>query len=79
MEMVKRYNEKQTDVLCFQCNKRYGIDCPGRKPNESTLCNPCFVVKMKQEEYEQAQHLLNCLNDGMFDEQKFYEFIDEQQ
>lgn len=66
---------KETGILCFRCGKRSGTDCAGRKPDESTLCTPCLLVQDKQEDYEQANHFLKCLDEGMFDENKFYEFI----
>ena len=41
-----------TDILCFECGERYGIDCPGRKPNEATRCMVCFE-KFMTESYEE--------------------------
>lgn len=70
---------KETGILCFRCNKRSGTDCAGRKPDESTLCTPCLLVQDKQYAHEQAQHFLKCLDEGMFDEDKFYEFMDNLQ
>lgn len=67
---------KETGILCFRCNKRSGTDCAGRKPDESTLCTPCLLVQDKQNDYEQASHLLKCLDKGMFDEDKFYKFME---
>jgi len=65
----------ETGIPCFKCKKRSGIECPGRKSDESTLCNPCFQVQRLKDEYEQAAHLLKCLDEGMFDEGKFYELM----
>ena len=66
-----------TGIPCFRCKKRSGINCPGRKPDEPTLCNPCFQVQRLKDDYEQAAHLLKCLDEGMFDEEKFYEYLKE--
>jgi|AntAceMinimDraft_13_1070369.scaffolds.fasta_scaffold53058_1 hypothetical protein len=67
---------KETGIPCFRCKKRSGIDCPGRKDDEATLCDPCYQIQRLKDEYEQAAHLLKCLDEGMFDEKKFYEFLD---
>lgn len=67
-------NEKTTDIICFECNKRYGIDCPGRKEGESTRCEPCFIVYMCKVEYEQNKHLLDLLNRGELGEEQFRAF-----
>jgi len=75
--MIAMIEEKiiETGIPCFRCKKRSGIDCGGRKPDEATLCNPCFQVEIIKNQHEQAAHLLKCLNEGMFDEDKFYEFM----
>lgn len=67
---------KETGILCFRCKKRSGTDCAGRKSDESTLCKPCLLVQDKKNDYEDAQHFLKCLDEGMFDEEKFYEFME---
>lgn len=33
---------RETGIICFECGQRSGIDCPGRKPDESTRCLVCF-------------------------------------
>jgi len=33
---------RETGILCFECGQRSGIDCPGRKPCESTRCLVCL-------------------------------------
>jgi hypothetical protein len=38
---------KETGIPCFECGKHSGIDCPGRKPNESTRCIGCMEKFMK--------------------------------
>jgi hypothetical protein len=68
---------KETGILCFHCGKRSGTDCPGRKPDESTLCKPCLLIQDAKENYEQASHFLKCLDEGMFDEEKFYHFMSQ--
>lgn len=52
------YKEKytKTDVLCFECQEDFGIDCAGRKPNESTRCQKCFKKYMKQLIKEDIAH-----------------------
>lgn len=32
--------------VCFRCKRRPGLDCPGRRPNENTLCLKCFKLTM---------------------------------
>lgn len=75
--MIHENNLKKTGILCFNCKKRSGIDCAGREPDESTLCDPCFQVRLMKERYEQASHLLECLNSDMFNEDRFYEFMEK--
>lgn len=52
------YKEKliKTDILCFECKKDFGIDCAGRKKNESTRCQKCFKKYMKQLQKEDIAH-----------------------
>jgi len=50
--------EKETGILCFECRKRSGIDCPGRKPYEATRCVDCLEKFMQDEEMRQSLHLL---------------------
>ena len=49
---------RETDILCFECGKDFGIDCPGREPNESTRCQKCFKRFMKQLRKEQRDYAL---------------------
>lgn len=42
--MTQEY--KETDILCFECGERFGIDCPGREPGEATMCIICFEKAM---------------------------------
>lgn len=67
--------QSSTGIKCFKCKKRIGTDCPGRKKHESTLCDPCFQVKMISEKAAQAEHLLKCLDDGSLPIDKFYQFL----
>jgi len=39
---------KETDIPCFVCGNRNGMECPGRKPNEATRCIDCFVKYMQE-------------------------------
>lgn len=48
---------RATDILCFECNKRYGIECAGRNPDESTLCVICFHAMMAKEKFEEELHM----------------------
>jgi hypothetical protein len=50
-------DNRETGIPCFQCKERSGLDCPGRKPNEATLCAICFEARMKRWRKEQADHL----------------------
>jgi len=34
---------RSTGIPCFKCGKYSGIDCPGRKPDEATLCFKCYM------------------------------------
>lgn len=49
---------KKTNILCFKCLKRYGIDCPGRKSNESTLCHWCGTKRIWSWKVQQWWHLI---------------------
>ncbi|KKN98907.1 hypothetical protein LCGC14_0141510 [marine sediment metagenome] len=35
-------HKKETGIPCFECGKRSGIDCPGRRPDEATRCTVCM-------------------------------------
>lgn len=39
--------ERETGIPCFECEKRSGIDCPGRKFGEATRCKVCMHKFMK--------------------------------
>ena len=76
----------ETNVKCFKCGLRNGIDCAGRKEGESTLCTPCFMIQLAKDKYEQAFHLLNMLNNNSDPEsneqerltlEQFYKFCKE--
>lgn len=53
------YYEKpiQTNILCFECNKNYGTECPGREKDESTRCEDCFEKYMAQLNVEEKRYL----------------------
>ena len=51
----------ETGIPCFRCGERSGLDCPGRKPDESTLCKPCFDEHMAEELERQARHQASFL------------------
>jgi hypothetical protein len=65
----------ETGIPCFKCSKRSGTDCPGRKKDEATLCDPCFRVKMLVDRGSEAQHLLNQLNEGTLSLKDFYYLV----
>lgn len=49
--------EIETGIPCFVCKEHSGLDCAGRKPNESTMCGKCFKshwskVCKEQDDYE---------------------------
>ena len=48
---------EETGIPCFECGRRSGIDCPGRKPDEATRCKECFDSYMEKVRREQAEHL----------------------
>lgn len=50
----------ETRIPCFRCGERPGIDCPG-KPDEATLCEPCFKKRMAEERELQETHLASFL------------------
>lgn len=35
-----------TNILCFECGERFGLDCPGRKLDEATRCAICLEKAM---------------------------------
>ena len=51
----------ETGIPCFRCGERSGLDCPGRKPDEPTLCEPCFKKHMAEEMERQAKHQASYL------------------
>lgn len=46
----------ETGIPCYRCGERPGLDCPGRKPDEATLCEHCFKEHMAAEMERQAIH-----------------------
>ena len=48
--------DKETGIPCFECGRRSGIDCPGRK-DEATRCKECFDAFMEKVRREQVEHL----------------------
>ena len=46
-----------SDIPCFQCGARPGMDCPGRRPGEATRCEGCTREFMAQEREIQLRHL----------------------
>lgn len=48
---------RETGILCFKCKERSGIDCAGRRPDESTLCVVCFEKSMVREKLEEELHM----------------------
>jgi thymidylate synthase (FAD) len=43
---------RETGIPCFECKQRSGVDCPGRKPDESTRCAEClkkFLLEARKE------------------------------
>jgi len=79
MSIVTDDLSRTTGILCFGCQKRHGIECPGRKKDESTLCSPCFIVSMLKDRYQQGQHMLNMLNNKEMTEEQFYKFCRQQE
>ncbi len=54
----------ETGIPCFRCGGRSGmsgIECPGRKPGEATLCVSCFKERMAEEAEKQARHQASFL------------------
>ena len=49
--------DKETGIPCFECGKRSGIDCPGRRPNEATRCKVCLEKFMKVEHANHEEHM----------------------
>ena len=66
---------QETGIPCFRCSKRSGVDCPGREQGEATLCEPCFRVKLLADRAEEAQHLLDKLNEGALSLKDFYYLV----
>jgi len=61
--------ERETGIPCFECGKRSGVDCPGRKPDEATRCVDClnrFIRQMEvaQQAMEENSDVLNKLADS---------------
>jgi len=56
----------ETGIPCFKCKKRSGIDCAGRKPDESTLCHQCLKERLAEDAKLQARHLASYM-DGVAD------------
>lgn len=48
---------RETGIFCFECRKLSGIDCAGRRPNESTRCIVCFDKFMTQERLLKEDHM----------------------
>lgn len=44
------------DGLCFECEIRPGLDCPGRQVGERTRCQQCLETFMTQIEKEQVEY-----------------------
>lgn len=49
---------KITDIKCFKCKKRFGLDCPSRLKGESTLCLICFKKRMVESYIKQYLHFI---------------------
>ncbi len=60
------YETRETGVPCFRCKERSGLDCAGRSPDESTLCQQCLKEWLAEEAKSQAVHLASYL-DGLRD------------
>lgn len=62
----------ETGIPCFRCGERSGMEAPGRKPDEPTLCTPCFEThmaeEMKKQAIHQASYLLGVRACGGFEE-----------
>lgn len=54
---IEKYIE--TGIPCFECGLKSGIDCPGRKKDESTRCQFCFEKYMEQEAKLDEEHRKN--------------------
>lgn len=39
--------ERETGIPCFECGERSGMDCPGRRSDESTRCTACMKEFMR--------------------------------
>jgi hypothetical protein len=69
--------EIETDVLCFQCGIRYGLDCAGREENESTLCSPCLADKMAKLMLDDLDHWIAMLDRGELSLQDFFKLTNK--
>jgi len=43
---LKKMEIFTTEILCFECGRRLGVDYPGRKPDEIIRCPPCLIKFM---------------------------------
>ena len=75
--MPIQFPDKETGIACFKCEMRSGIDCANREKEESTLCPSCLKIVMSQYRHEQAEHLLNMLNEGKMEQKDFDRFIQD--
>lgn len=41
--------KRDTGIPCFECGKRSGVECPGRKNGEATRCVPCMAKYLKSQ------------------------------
>lgn len=55
--ILEEWEKKETDILCFRCKQRYGLDVPGCRIGEATLCVVCFKEHMKRMRKVQADYL----------------------
>jgi len=52
---------RKTGIPCFECGKRSGLECPGRKPGEATRCQRCLDDYMAKEDARQLAHLAKLI------------------
>lgn len=57
-----------TGQPCVKCGNKSGIDCPGRRPNEGTLCIDCFRLAMLKDYVAQCEHMDQYLQDRLLTE-----------
>lgn len=69
--------EFETGIPCFECKKRSGLDCAGRKPDESTRCRKCLDKNREKEKQREEDHLTSMLESGEITLVQYEDFVRE--